>query len=58
MKNILILPAEVNCGTTVIEAQQSNNNALMIRSDIMLLRVNKIEDDVMSMNYKFSKEGG
>ena len=30
----------------------------MIGSDVVLLRVNKIEDDIMSMNYNFMKEGG
>ena len=36
----------------------SSQNDLMIGSDIVLLRVNKIEHCTVSMNHIFTKEGG
>ena len=58
MKNITAPPVEVNCGRTVIKVQHAVKNALIIGSDKVFLRVNKIEDDFASMNYNFTKEGG
>ena len=58
MKTIPVPPAEVNCGMTVIKTKNAVNNDLMIGSDIELLRANKIEDEIVSMNCNFMKEGG
>ena len=57
MENIPVPPSEVNCGMNLIKSQQAVENALTIGSDAVLLRVNKIEDEIMSMNYSFIKEG-
>ena len=58
MKSIHIPPAEVNRSMTVIKPPQVVKNSLMIGSDVVLLRVNTIEDDIISMNYNFIKGGG
>ena len=58
MKSIHIPPAEVNRSMTVIKPPQVVKNSLMIGSDVVLLRVNTVEHDFMSMNYEFIKVGG
>ena len=51
MKNIPIPLANVNSNMTLIKTYQVVKNALMIVSDIVLLRPNYIDKDIKAMNY-------
>jgi len=51
MKKIPVLLADANSIITLIKAYQAVKNALLIGSDIVLLRPNYIHKDIKAMNY-------
>ena len=50
LKNIPLLPVEINYNMTIIKGKDTLKNVLMIRLDIALLKVKTVEDDINSMS--------
>ena len=50
MKNVPVPSKQMNCAMTLIKAQEMIKNALMIGSDVCLLKHKLIEDTINSMN--------
>ena len=57
MKNVPVLPIEVNYNITLIKVYQVAKNELMIYSDIVLIRPNYIEEYIKTINYNIIRKG-
>ena len=50
MKNVPMPSMQMNCAMTLIKAQETIRNALMIGSDVCLIKPKLVEDETNSMN--------